>query len=195
LAEHARRRVWPARYASLRVAARRDRDLDHWLHTTDEIAAPDLRYLDAATVEAVVLGLIRKRRKDLVALWIPAASAMLRELTAQWLRTDHIPVAVLRRASAAYAVAADRAGLVEAISPSEMAEAYASPAWWALTGRHRITPETANWLSSVPQPLLDALLRRMAGADSAGDAEFDDHCRAFMPDLPPLALPSRSDHA
>ncbi|GIG00148.1 trypsin-like peptidase domain-containing protein [Catellatospora citrea] len=187
MAEHARNRRYPGRCASLRAAARRDSQVDRWLAAADGDPATEyLALLDADTIDAVVLGLIRRGRSEAaVAAWQPYTSTIVRQIADQW-RGGDLLADTLRRASAAFATAAERACIVGDMVPHGLPQAFASPACWSVVGRRRVTPQTAAWLATVPDTLLDALLRRLNLPGDPGDDVFDDHCRAFMPDLPPL---------
>ncbi|MGV9549075.1 CHAT domain-containing protein [Streptomyces ardesiacus] len=190
LAAYAALRTGPARAWSLRLAAARDGDLEHWLRRAGN-AVPDpadLPLLDglAELADSVVLALVRAGLRDTDAF-------------AQWREEDLSPavlaaVAVAERGRVTgadlerpdTAVALDRAGLIVPADLPLLDPEGRYPGSWALIIRHPLDERAAAWLYG-----LDPVLRRLAGlspAPEAYDLELEEQVserrRALRPPLP-----------
>ncbi|MGQ4487871.1 CHAT domain-containing protein [Streptomyces sp. SAS_281] len=190
LAAYAALRSGPARAWSLRLAAARDGDLEHWLRKAGKaVPGPaDLPFLDglAELADSIVLALVRAGLRDTDAF-------------AQWREEDLSP-AVLTAVSVAErgrvtgadlerletAVALDRAGLIGPADLPLLDPTGRYPGSWALVTRHPLDERAAAWLYG-----LDPVLRRLAGlapASEAYDLELEEQVserrRALRPPLP-----------
>ncbi|MBU8552386.1 CHAT domain-containing protein [Streptomyces rochei] len=190
LAAYAALRTGPARAWSLRLAAARDADLEHWLRRAgDAVPDPaDLPLLDglAELADSVVLALLRAglRNTDAFAQWREEdlSAAVLAAVAVA--ERGRVAGADLERPDTA--VALDRAGLVGPADLPLLDPEGRYPGSWALVTRHPLDERAAAWLYG-----LDPVLRRLAGlspAPEAYDLELEEQVserrRALRPPLP-----------
>ncbi|WP_314219405.1 CHAT domain-containing protein [Streptomyces zaehneri] len=196
-AAHAARRVGPARYASLCLAAADDADLGRWLSAGSAgqgLPVPGsfrgLR-LESGVVDAFVLGLLRTGADHdaVFAAWEREgpSPAVRRALEVARVRSAdgaaHITEAELWDADVA--IALDRAGLVRR-DIRELDPGGGCPGSWALLARRRPTEADARWLCGMKPAM-----RRLAGLEP-DDGPYDhrhqrnllEHRGALRPLLP-----------
>jgi hypothetical protein len=163
LCEHAANRDYPARYASLRTAARTDEETDLWIDAARScLPRPGrdipLRLIGVEVADALVLGLIRTRELNLAAAWSALASRdvkRVRSAAADGMDAETF----LIDASASEAAAALRGGIGRGLHIDMIPQAPARPQYWALIAGRGLTPALAAWLGQ-DYPL-DQHLRRL----------------------------------
>lgn len=153
LGHHAAARRGPARWCSLAAAAPIDDHVAIWLEKASQVGSPShmprlLR--DGATIEAVLLGLLRSGAEE-AAGWMDAAAngrcPAAWELAA-FLVADRPPAGFLVDARAEGAIAAARAEKHELLN-AEIPAPAASEAWWAAIARRPLTKGTVATLVAL----------------------------------------------
>ncbi|WP_239336588.1 CHAT domain-containing protein [Frankia sp. CiP3] len=175
LRAHAGTRASPDRYASLAVAAARDRDIDVWLAAAESANSPvrpeaiPPGLLSPEALDAVVVGLARVGRPAeadaLVDAWRTRASdaalavlryraSMLRRPSESGSQRDADAGFLLGRESPRAADLALRAGIGVGLTLADLSPGgVPSPAAWALLARHGLDDDVVRQIGTWPESL------------------------------------------